>query len=527
MQFFSTTPLYNNNNNNYMDHYDVSSSSSNVIFDTDFDLFSLAGATPFRNMTRSEKVQAVLGYFSYGADIASFAATSIYLIYFLARTLYTVPWSACPPVRRLKKSLSSCFNAVLLGRGGGGGRRGGHHAHTTTNNSAVTQSFLNNDTTSGGGDIGGGDDRQIVGIVNDNTNSDTYKNGVNFQLTAASADVDQVTWHNFYTRTLAECYLLSRPVARIILALISTQFLSTLPSMFNKYYSEHHIKAPVSFCKYQAFSVQFFGLATHLWCMMVAVWMFWILVLQRRSNLRNLEMFSHIIVWGMSAICYTIPLGMDMYGDTGGYCWIKSENKGRFLRFGIFYIPLWICVLVVVVLYSITIGNIIRMQIIMLRHSSKQKRMKHISTSMKLYIKLLVLPIVYIMCWTFPTIRRVAELKATFQAPFWLRFMHGISSSPHGFYNTLVFFLSEVIGSFFDRRARRRSEHQICDVHLQESTNDYIRWMQEGVTEGTTDEDDEEDGDGAYEDGGSFSSSSSNNNSDNSQQVRRTRRELC
>jgi len=402
------------NNNNYdaystFDDFSIggSSSGSNDLASLLFPM-SFASVTANNGTVGPSKGELVLARISSLADYASFVATGIYLLYVLARTLYSVPWAACPPVRKLKN--------VIMPK----------------------------------------------------------------KSKAAAAAAPHATWSDFYVRSQSECYLLSRPVGRIILCLIFTEFLTTMPSMINKYYVNKDIKAPQSFCGYQGFSIQFFGLATHFWCLVIGIWMFWILVLQNRSNLRNLEMLSHIFVWGVSAVLVTIPIGMGLFGGAGGYCWIHGGTKqGIALRFGVFYIPLWLSLFTVIILYIITIIHMLRVQTRSLRNSTRQKKMKHISTSMKLYIKLLGLPMIYVICWTFPSIRRIAEIKVK-NIPVWLKFMHGISSSPHGFYNTLLFFASELIGSFFDRRARMRSEHQICDVHLQESTVDYIRWMEEG-----------------------------------------------
>lgn len=253
-------------------------------------------------------------------------------------------------------------------------------------------------------------------------------------------------------------------------------------------YGWMNTEAGTTFCNYQGFSLQFFGLAAHLWCVVLAVWMFWILVLKKRSRLAYLEVASHTGVWGIASILTCVSIGMGGYDSAGAQCWITKNKLG--VRLGVYYIPLWLSIIAVFILYTITIIYLLWIQFMSYRGRTRERKVNHISTSAKLYIKLLALPFVYIICWIFPTVRRVTEFFVP--PPTWLIILHGFSSSPQGFYNVVIFFVSEFVGSYFDRRARLlNNSHQISDVHLQDSTGDYIRWIESEQQYNNNNDDDE------------------------------------
>jgi hypothetical protein len=272
----------------------------------------------------------------------------------------------------------------------------------------------------------------------------------------------KTTW----SRIQSECYLFARPVARLLTVLVFTEFMSTAPELIANIIQTKHPGSDPSkaACFYQGFSTQFFGFASHIWSLMVAIWMFWILVLQKRNHVVYLEIASHVISWTVTIGLAIIPMAMGLIGTAGhGICWITNANRtGKVMRFAVFYIPLWMCILAVCVLYLITMIYVAKKQFNSFSGSSYNKQRRHVATSMALYIKLLGFPLFYAALWIFPTIRRILE-SATGKAPLWLKYMHSFNSM-QGFWHTMIYFVSEIVGTLIDRM--RRTETMITEQNL-------------------------------------------------------------
>jgi uncharacterized membrane protein len=90
----------------------------------------------------------------------------------------------------------------------------------------------------------------------------------------------------------------------------------------------------------------------------------------------------------MAIVTTIIPVAFNEFGNAGSYCWIKPTILGTYFRFGTHYVPLWIIILLVCVIYICTLIGVLREQLQLFKQSAMDRKMKHISTSMKLYIKL-------------------------------------------------------------------------------------------------------------------------------------------
>lgn len=64
------------------------------------------------------------------------------------------------------------------------------------------------------------------------------------------------------------------------------------------------------------------------------------------------------LVWCTTAVLSIIPLLAGAYGPAGVWCWIKKTGPGLPLRFLMFYIPLYICIAVMLYLYSAVVRTV-------------------------------------------------------------------------------------------------------------------------------------------------------------------------
>jgi hypothetical protein len=92
---------------------------------------------------------------------------------------------------------------------------------------------------------------------------------------------EKFNFRNLVVAMTTQCYLLSRPITRIIFCLQvaecfdDSQVLIELAKLSKIQF----------FCIYQAIVFQYFGLVKMYWELIIAFWMLWILVLQRKSKL--------------------------------------------------------------------------------------------------------------------------------------------------------------------------------------------------------------------------------------------------
>jgi hypothetical protein len=86
---------------------------------------------------------------------------------------------------------------------------------------------------------------------------------------------------SIFNKIRSECYIFSRPIARLFFILQSCECIAITYVFFEL----AGITDNKGICFYQAFVIQFFGIAKYSWSLMISVWMFWILVLKRRTKL--------------------------------------------------------------------------------------------------------------------------------------------------------------------------------------------------------------------------------------------------
>lgn len=269
----------------------------------------------------------------------------------------------------------------------------------------------------------------------------------------------EVNWKIFFTKLKSDCYPLAHPIARIIFMLMLCNFLPGTPILWLHRFITKKVP-PLSMCMYDAVVSQFFGIAANQWCLVITVWMFWILVLNRDKYLVILEILSHVYVWLLSFIMTCVPWAMGVIKPVQGgtYCGISEEEKVMLLV--TFYVPLWISVFSTCILCLITFLYVACKPFLSLRDSTRNRKLTHIHHSLKLYIKLLFIPLTFFICWSLESIRRL--IRNTTNPLF--RNVSYMFNSSIGFFQVCIFFLSEIIGCYENMRSRKFYKSELADT---------------------------------------------------------------
>ena len=139
-------------------------------------------------------------------------------------------------------------------------------------------------------------------------------------------------------------------VQKMIFTLAMSAFLESVC-----YISNDDIQVPSDACRFRGFFCHFFGWATMLWVLMITVNM--LLTIKKRSSSQYLKWF-HVFVWVVSFIVSLIPFSKDSYGPAGIWCWIQKDYPA--LRFGTWYIPLFVIGISMLIIYLYIICSVLR-----------------------------------------------------------------------------------------------------------------------------------------------------------------------
>jgi hypothetical protein len=286
-----------------------------------------------------------------------------------------------------------------------------------------------------------------------------------------------ITFRELWSDIKSKCYLVAHPVSRIFFCLQLSEFMSVTYILFDL--SDYRNNRAI--CYYQYFVSQFFGLVKYAWGFMISIWMFCILVL-RWKELFMLELTSHCIVVTVATSLTIIPILTHSVGDSGIYCWIKGDGFNKYLRLT-YYIPLWIIMPSIFIIYITTLWIIIRRQCISFRQRQRTRKMSHLSSSIKLYIKLLGFPSLLVIIWAIPSIRRAIEFvwdvkgQTNHKMPLAILYIHFLTGPSNGFWNTMLLLFSELAPACVDYMRRNASTSTEQNEELIDA--DYTSWTDE------------------------------------------------
>eukprot|EP01130_Rhizamoeba_saxonica_P000338 TRINITY_DN1030_c0_g2_i7.p1 TRINITY_DN1030_c0_g2~~TRINITY_DN1030_c0_g2_i7.p1 ORF type:complete len:654 (-),score=43.25 TRINITY_DN1030_c0_g2_i7:102-2063(-) len=147
-------------------------------------------------------------------------------------------------------------------------------------------------------------------------------------------------------------------------------------------------------CEVEAYSTNFFDLASFLWSACICIHFHRAIVLDDAYYEKYIK-FYHLLSWGIpTLVCFGIYLTNNMESDPEfvPWCWIYSPN----MQMAVFYIPLALVIVFNIVMYFLLLRT--------LRYELEQHSISWLPLGMR-YILYLVM---FIGCWVFPFVNRIA-----------------------------------------------------------------------------------------------------------------------
>jgi len=208
-------------------------------------------------------------------------------------------------------------------------------------------------------------------------------------------------------------------------------------------------------------------------------------MLPTEDDLRTLLVRMHIIIWGITLVSTILPLTTNSYGVAGGWCWIKGVTDIDIMwRYICFYGLIWVAIIYMIVIYVKvwkrlnvvhydidgedgvedmddekremntvhTAGNGTTGDVPAVSSTSVisagdqqgsseqvqlQRKQNNTLQRMKFY------PLILLICYTFPTIRRVIDWATNDQTPYFLAVLHTFFAAIPGFLDAIVYGLTK------------------------------------------------------------------------------------
>uniref|UniRef100_A0A3B4DIL5 G-protein coupled receptors family 2 profile 2 domain-containing protein n=2 Tax=Pygocentrus nattereri TaxID=42514 RepID=A0A3B4DIL5_PYGNA len=193
-------------------------------------------------------------------------------------------------------------------------------------------------------------------------------------------------------------------------------------------------QAEGSLCNFQAWWLTYFDWSALAWVCLITMNLYLNLVREIRTE--HYEIPYHLVAWGVPLLMSCLPLMRGYYGLAGAWCWIKDDHVAW--RFGIWYIPLFILIFLMICCYAriICVAND-RMQSWLGTFNPERERRK---VSLAEEIRPLKwYPSVYLLVSIFPLLNRLHNAAYPKNPMFSLTLLHVLSAPLHGLANALVF----------------------------------------------------------------------------------------
>jgi len=139
-------------------------------------------------------------------------------------------------------------------------------------------------------------------------------------------------------------------IQKLILSLSISAFLKSIALLMGDVYVDNS-----HYCKFQGFAIQYFSCTTLMWVLIISVNC---LLIVKALNYQRFYYWYHGIAWVGSFLWCLIPFFGDWYGPAGIWCWVKREQTA--LRFIIWYVPLLLICIVLLVIYLYIIWFVIQ-----------------------------------------------------------------------------------------------------------------------------------------------------------------------
>lgn len=249
---------------------------------------------------------------------------------------------------------------------------------------------------------------------------------------------------------------------RLVLVLMLNAFFSALGDIMTiEAYRNDEV------CFWQGVALQWTEMASFMWTSVIAFNLFVVVVLEIRDT-SNLELWYHVFVWPLCCGLATFPLLTDNYGPASIWCWITPDYIGNIWRFLCFYVPLYIFLAFVVIMY---LAIFVKVKLVFGKtNASKSEAQK--KSDAKVLRTLLAYPLIFLAIWIIPTINRIVNWVDNETILAFLC-VHAVLVAGAGFCNSIAY--------GFDRHTRRIYWNWIskifccfCKIHSHYSSKRYF-----------------------------------------------------
>ncbi|XP_049583217.1 si:dkey-100n23.5 isoform X2 [Syngnathus scovelli] len=270
---------------------------------------------------------------------------------------------------------------------------------------------------------------------------------------------------------------------KMILSLTVAAFFDSLAYVMGESHPEG------SLCDFQAWWLTYFDWSALAWVCLITLNLYFNLVREKSTN--TYETFYHLIAWGVPLVMSSLPLFKGYYGPAGAWCWITDDHVAW--RFGIWYVPLFTLILLMICCYAriICVANN-RMQSWLGTFNPERERRK---VSLAEEIKPLKwYPSVYLLVSIFPLINRLHNALYPLDPSFPLTLLHVLSAPLHGLANAFVFGLDRDWRSLLSPTGMKLAlQSRLCDrTRIGEYHAGTVQYTQADLADLSDDEDDED-----------------------------------
>lgn len=202
--------------------------------------------------------------------------------------------------------------------------------------------------------------------------------------------------------------------------------------------SETHIGASQGLCTFQAVLISYFGLASMLWSAAIAFTLHKAFLQGdegfRSPSVNEKWIYYHLVCFGWPVVVTLLPFTTDGYGDTGGWCWIKTDNSiDRAWRYIQLYLPLWF-----IIVYNMYVYVSVYQKMSALSNSAGTNMTKE-AARVRFY------PLVLVICMFWATINTLYKTFNNGDGLLWMNALAIFFASSIGWVNALVYGLTPII----------------------------------------------------------------------------------
>ena len=223
--------------------------------------------------------------------------------------------------------------------------------------------------------------------------------------------------------------------------------------------------------------------AVVVWVCNITVNLFWNVVVLRPSNL-YLEAFYICAGIGVPLFFGMFPFINDSYGPAGLWCWINESVTGQYLRFLTWYIPIWIIIPGLFVMFLIVI---IKLSYEVRKWDPYNPASERHRELIRREIKPLIFyPLVFLLLNIFPSINRIQNAVAPKYPIFPLFLLQAISGPILGLGCSIVFVINrdtlrELKWSNFKSTMLTRCKSRTKVTVYEATENKYFRYEEHPI----------------------------------------------